>query len=184
MAVEIESIFQIDAVLTLLESAEVEGTVRLPLRFEPNGSLFVVFRPGQPIEPDRITSVNRSNQPLLETIFQPHQANPARTNKDCATNFTIAVWARPEVEIDLPEEGTAGIYGEHAIRSDALNALVKGFDPNGTDDPAHPVWRRFKTIAGSDVAARKLFAGIPRQDDFASVAVDFTPGPAGLPADP
>ncbi len=47
-----------------------------------------------------------------------------------------------------------------AIRSDALNVLVKEFDPNGTDDFAHPVWRRFKTVAGSDTAARKLFAEI------------------------
>ena len=106
---------------------EAQGTVRVPIRFDPNGSLFVVFRPGQPIESDRITSVNRNGQPLLETIFQPHQANPARTNKDYASTFTIAVWAKPEVEIDLPEEGTAGIYGEHAIRNDAL------YPPPGQD---------------------------------------------------
>ncbi len=45
-----------------------------------------------------------------------------------------------------------------AIRKDALDALVKGFDPAKDTEPDHPIWARFKTIAGSDRAARALFA--------------------------
>ncbi|HEV3384765.1 MAG TPA: sigma-70 family RNA polymerase sigma factor, partial [Gemmata sp.] len=45
-----------------------------------------------------------------------------------------------------------------AIRSDARGALAKGFDPSTAVEPDHPIWKRFKTIAGNDAAARKLFA--------------------------
>ncbi|AMV23872.1 ECF RNA polymerase sigma factor SigE [Gemmata sp. SH-PL17] len=45
-----------------------------------------------------------------------------------------------------------------AIRKDALDALVKDFDPAKDTEPDHPIWARFKTIAGADRAARALFA--------------------------
>jgi RNA polymerase sigma factor (sigma-70 family) len=47
-----------------------------------------------------------------------------------------------------------------AVRADARDALVRGFNPTNTDEPDHPIWRRFKSIAGNDLAARKLFAEI------------------------
>ncbi|MBP3957296.1 sigma-70 family RNA polymerase sigma factor [Gemmata sp. G18] len=45
-----------------------------------------------------------------------------------------------------------------AIRKDALDALVKSFDTAKDTEPDHPIWARFKTIAGRDRAARVLFA--------------------------
>ncbi len=47
-----------------------------------------------------------------------------------------------------------------AVRTDARAFLVKNFDPTATAEPDHPIWKRFKTIAGNDAAARKLFAEI------------------------
>lgn len=42
----------------------------------------------------------------------------------------------------------------------ALDALVKGFDPAGTAEPNHPVWVRFKAVAGAGKEARALFAEV------------------------
>src|SRR5262249_32127699 len=47
-----------------------------------------------------------------------------------------------------------------AIRADVREAFAKEFDPKQTEEYDHPVWKRFKTIAGSDAPARKLFAEI------------------------
>ena len=41
---------------------QADGCVRLPLHLDPSGSVFVVFRGGAAIEPDRITSVSRDGQ--------------------------------------------------------------------------------------------------------------------------
>lgn len=46
------------------------------------------------------------------------------------------------------------------VRADALAALAAGFDPVGTADPDHPVWQRYKAVAGDDPPARKLFAAV------------------------
>ena len=42
-----------------------DGVVRLPVHFDPNGSVFVVFRDGAPTEADRITAVIRDGASLL-----------------------------------------------------------------------------------------------------------------------
>ena len=35
---------------------------------------------------------------------------------------------------------------------------MKEFEADDTAEPDHPLWKRFKTIAGNDAPARKLFA--------------------------
>ncbi|MBP3954890.1 sigma-70 family RNA polymerase sigma factor [Gemmata sp. G18] len=47
-----------------------------------------------------------------------------------------------------------------AVRKDALDALVKGFDPKADRVPDHPVWRRFKAVAGDTPASRDIFTRI------------------------
>ena len=44
------------------------------------------------------------------------------------------------------------------IRKDALDALVKTFDPVAENPSDHPIWKRFKAIAGDTRASRDLFA--------------------------
>ena len=46
---------------------EVDGRVRVPMRLEPNESVFVVFRAKAGIERDRIVSVTRNGEPVLDT---------------------------------------------------------------------------------------------------------------------
>ena len=45
---------------------EVDGCVRMPVRFDASGSVFVIFRPGEAIEPDRVTSVKRNGELLVD----------------------------------------------------------------------------------------------------------------------
>jgi len=47
---------------------EQDGCIRLPVHFDPNGSVFVVFRDGAPVEGDRITAVSRDGTPVLTTV--------------------------------------------------------------------------------------------------------------------
>ncbi len=44
------------------------------------------------------------------------------------------------------------------VRRIAREALVGSFDPAGVVEPEHPIWKRFKALAGHDRPARRLFA--------------------------
>ena len=44
---------------------EADGVMRVPIRFEPAGSVFVVFRAGARPEPDRVVSVSRDGETQL-----------------------------------------------------------------------------------------------------------------------
>jgi hypothetical protein len=48
---------------------EQDGCIRLPVHFDPNGSVFVVFRAGAPVEGNRITAVSRNGAPVLTTVL-------------------------------------------------------------------------------------------------------------------
>jgi hypothetical protein len=45
---------------------EEDGCVRMPIRLDSSGSVFVIFRPGEAIEPDRVTSVKRNGELLID----------------------------------------------------------------------------------------------------------------------
>lgn len=53
-----------------------------------------------------------------------------------------------------------------AIRKDALEALVKTFDPAAENPSDHPIWKRFKAIAGDTRASRELFARVIKNPDW------------------
>jgi hypothetical protein len=59
---------------------EADGCVRVPIRFGPSGSVFVVFRRSAPVQAERIVSVSRDGQPLLQTAWQPPPGPPAGDN--------------------------------------------------------------------------------------------------------
>jgi hypothetical protein len=46
---------------------EQDGRIRLPVHLDPNGSVFVVFRDGAPVEGDRITAVSRDGARVSTT---------------------------------------------------------------------------------------------------------------------
>jgi hypothetical protein len=98
---------------------DVDGTIRLPLRLDPFGSVFVVFKKSERVEPDRITSVTRNGAPVLDTAFVP-RVFPTDPTNDLVSTFTEAVWVRPDIEIDLPPEANTGDAAMHYNRNDAL----------------------------------------------------------------
>jgi hypothetical protein len=98
---------------------DVGGTVRMPLRLDPFGSVFVVFRKGERTENDRIISVTRNGAPILQTGFAPRTPQTGST-KDLVATFTEAVWVKPDVEIDLPAEANTGNAAMHDNRNDLL----------------------------------------------------------------
>lgn len=98
---------------------EVAGCVRVPVSLDPSGSVFVIFRKAAASEPDRIVSVSRNGEPLIDLARQPTPP-PATNAKRVTNNFTMATWVRPEVDTTLPKETSTGTGGNSLIRNDAL----------------------------------------------------------------
>ncbi|MBN2506965.1 MAG: hypothetical protein JXQ71_09750 [Verrucomicrobia bacterium] len=99
---------------------EAEGCTRLPIELQSQESVFVVFRhAGQP-ERDRIVSVSRDGETVMDLAWQARQ-DPASDNNAGVTNsFTMAVWAKPEADTELPPETNSGVVGFGPGRNDAL----------------------------------------------------------------
>jgi hypothetical protein len=98
---------------------EADGTVRIPLRLDPFGSMFVIFDKSERTEPDRIVSATRNGAPVLNTTFAP-TAPQTETNSDLVSTFTEAIWVRADIEIDLPPEANTGNAAMHDNRNDVL----------------------------------------------------------------
>jgi hypothetical protein len=69
---------------------EVDGCVRMPVRLDASGSVFVIFRLTEGIEPDRVTSLKRDGELLVDV-----------SNKELAP---VAV-AEPGIELVRAEDG-------------------------------------------------------------------------------
>ncbi|MBN9122326.1 MAG: sigma-70 family RNA polymerase sigma factor [Planctomycetes bacterium] len=65
---------------------------------------------------------------------------------------------RAGLRSDSPEVRARSAELLREVRAAACEALAKDFDPAGTDDYDHPVWRRFRSVVGDDASARRLFA--------------------------
>ena len=118
---------------------ETNGTVRLPLRFDPCGSVFVVFRSGMRIEPQRITSVMREGNPEVrgqrsEVGPPPSTLRPPSSGLylDITNTFTMAGWVKPEIGTALPDESDTGVSAYPLQRNDAL------FPPPGHEVYSQP----------------------------------------------
>lgn len=59
---------------------EADGLIRLPLRLEPHGSLFVVFRAKAVVEPDRVVAISRAGQTVLSTTKPLADVTCSRTD--------------------------------------------------------------------------------------------------------
>ncbi len=110
-------------------------TVQVPMRLDPFGSVFVVFRADPKAEGDRVVTIRRNGQTLWDassarTRLRDTRLETARSNRqipgfpastvDGTNTFTIAVWAKPEADIELLPESNFGKSGFAAERNDAL----------------------------------------------------------------
>jgi hypothetical protein len=76
------------------------GRVRVPVRLDPAGSVFVVFR--APVTGMHLDTITRNNAPLAGTM--PFPAPESGLHRDVSGDFTVSVWVKPETDIMLPVE--------------------------------------------------------------------------------
>ena len=100
--------------ITPLATYEVaNGRVKVPLRLDPSGSVFVVFRDAASAR--ALRSVTKDGRSLITTA--DFATSPARY-ADTINDFTLSVWVKPEIEIaangQLPAESTRGTQGNNA----------------------------------------------------------------------
>ena len=84
----------------------LEGRVRVPVRLDPAGSVFVAFRSPAPAR--RLLAVAKHGATIAGT--EPFPAPRSGIHRGVSGNFTISVWVKPELDILLPT-GTGGIGG-------------------------------------------------------------------------
>src|SRR3989442_432948 len=87
------------------------GRVRVPLRLEPSGSIFVVFRSAATNR--ALRSIARDGRPLVTTA--DFAAAPSAPYRDVTNNFTISMWVKPEIEL----AGGAGGFGGGGFTQEA-----------------------------------------------------------------
>ena len=88
--------------------------VRVPVKLDPSGSVFVIFRsPGEKVS---IKSVSKDNVVLAGTNNFPL---PSRgLYKNVTNNFTISAWVKPEVELNT--RGTTSSFAIYPSKGEAL----------------------------------------------------------------
>jgi hypothetical protein len=101
--------------ITPLATYEVaNGRVKVPLRLDPSGSVFVVFR--EAASTRALRAVTKDGRSLITTA--DFAAPPATPYAGVTNDFTLSVWVKPEIEIaangQLPAESTSGIQGNNA----------------------------------------------------------------------
>ena len=102
-----------------------DGRVRVPIHFDPSGSVFVVFRKS-PVAPNGIVQVDLNGKPVISTAWDPaREAQASRpeapdNNAGVKNSFTMAAWVKPATDIDLPAEKNSGPDGTRFRRNDVI----------------------------------------------------------------
>ncbi|GAB4034870.1 glycosyl hydrolase [Spirosoma gilvum] len=76
------------------------GHTRVPVQLDPSGSAFVVFRTSAK---KQLQAIRKGQETLLSA--KPFPAPTRKRYKDVANNFTISLWAKPELNIMLATNG-------------------------------------------------------------------------------
>lgn len=95
-----------------------DGTVRLPITFEPLASAFVVLRQTDTAA-QRIVSVVHHGEEVLGTKPVPARIE---TGGDHPNNFSFALWAKPAEETTLVPEANRGVSGMKDKRNEVFAA--------------------------------------------------------------
>ena len=94
------------------------GVTQMPIRLDPAGAVFVVFRPAVTGGPVGIAEVARLSD--RASLRENEHARNLATTGEATNSFAIAGWVKPEASIDLPAEAAAGSSGLNVKRNDAL----------------------------------------------------------------
>jgi hypothetical protein len=122
-----------------------DGVTRIPLRFEPSGSRFIVFKSGRVPDTDRIVSAISASKELAGLDLPVKMVPEAEPPVAGISNFTMAAWVNPEIEISLPEEANKGTNGLSGERNDVIYPA-----------PAHEVWTNKDAGAGFGVGTNGI----------------------------
>jgi hypothetical protein len=79
--------------------AEADGCVRVPIHFDPSGSVFVVFREDTAAERNRITSVTRNGEAIMSTAWRSDQKQAEDNNAGITNNFRMSMWVKPDTTV-------------------------------------------------------------------------------------
>jgi hypothetical protein len=91
---------------------EAGGRTRVPLRLEPAGSIFVVFR--SPSSAQRLQAVTRAGAAIVTA--QPFAKPAPGRHRNVTNNFTISVWVKPDMETAIPALGAGAGPGGFGLR--------------------------------------------------------------------
>ena len=155
------------------------GAVSVPVRLEPAGAMFVVFRAPASPRPLRDVVHDRTGEVLRAAL---PVAAPARVA--AADNFTISVWLKPDMDMGIPQVGGRGggvgaasglinptfvFYPPHPESADQAscglaagrNGLALYERAGGSPSPLVPVIAAHTAIAGWTHVAVVYRAGAP-----------------------
>jgi hypothetical protein len=88
-----------------------DGRVRVPVRLGPAGSVFVVFR--SPASAQHHRAVAKDGKAVLGT--EPYPAPRSGLHRGVTNNFTISVWAKPDIDLILPTGGIMMFWGNSSF---------------------------------------------------------------------
>jgi len=139
---------------------EAGGCTRIPLRFEPCGSMFLVFSKGQGKSSERVVSVTRDGRELIRMSA----SNAAAENETAENTFTMVAWVKPGVPITLPQETNQGLASLDIPRNDVVYPA-----------PGHEVWTERDSGAGFGVGLNGVCVCEHGDHYFPALLVHATP---------
>lgn len=143
---------------------EANGCTRIPLRFEPSGSRFIVFKKGEIRDSERIISVITDGKELVDMDISVKKVAPAIKPVETRSTFTMAGWVNPAMEITLPKEANTGVNSLSTERNDVVYAV-----------PGHEVWTDRDAGAGFGVGTNGITVSEHTVNYFTALLVHAVP---------
>jgi len=143
---------------------EKDGRTLIPLRLEPSGSRFIVFKTAEPVGKENIISVQSAGKELAKMNLMVKKEAPPVPQVETRVNFTMAAWVKPDMEITLPEEADSGVNGLSVERNDVVYAA-----------PGHEVWTEQDAGAGFGVGTNGILVTEHAASYFPALLVQPVP---------
>ncbi len=143
---------------------EVDGCIRIPLRFEPSGSRFIVFKEGKVKDSGRVISVLSEGKELADMKIIVKKPAPVIPPVETRSTFTMAGWVNPAMEIFLPQEANSGVNALSIERNDVVYAA-----------PGHEVWTDRDAGAGIGIGTNGIIVTEHAASYFPALLVQPVP---------